>query len=273
MVGSSPTMTRGEGPDADTKCFIAMRYWHPFSYETVRQVKEWQPDEIVLLPLYPQYSSTTTGSSLTAWRTAAAAAGLVARTTTVCCYATDPAYVAATAALVRAAYDDAIAKLAGSAPLRVLFSAHGLPEKIVQAGDPYQQQIEQTTAAVLHELGLPDLDWVICYQSRATPVKWIDPSTDQEIERAGRDGVAVLVVPIAFVSDHSETLVELDIEYRHLAEKSGVRGYFRAPVQNADPGFIKALAGIVRRAVDAGPGLCGGKECSADRKYCPFIAR
>ena len=259
-----------EFSDVDAKCFIAMRYWHPFSLETAREVKAWAPDEVVLLPLYPQYSSTTTGSSLTAWRTAAAKIGLIARTTSLCCYATDPAYVAATAAIVRVAYDNARASLDPVVPLRILFSAHGLPEKIVQAGDPYQAQIEQTSAAVLDAWGQPDLDWVLCYQSRATPVKWIGPSTDHEIERAGRDGVAVLVIPIAFVSEHSETLVELDIEYRHLAEKSGVKGYFRVPAQNADPGFIAALAGLVRWALASGPGLCSRNRCAADRTDCPF---
>jgi ferrochelatase len=232
--------------DDETKCFIAMRYWHPFSLETARAVKAWGADDVVLLPLYPQYSSTTTGSSLTAWRTAAARAGLAARTTALCCYPTDAGYIAATAAMVRAAYDKARASLDPGTRLRVLFSAHGLPEKIVKAGDPYQAQIEQTTAAVLTAWGEPSLDWVVCYQSRVTPVKWIGPSTDQEVERAGHDGVAVLVVPIAFVSEHSETLVELDIEYRKLAERSGVKGYFRVPAQNADAGFIDALAGLVR---------------------------
>ncbi len=262
--------------DVEAKCFIAMRYWHPFSLETAKEVKAWAPDEIVLLPLYPQYSSTTTGSSLTAWHGAAVRAGLVARTTTLCCYPTDAGYIAATTAIVRSAYNDARSLIDPTIPLRVLFSAHGLPEKIVQAGDPYQAQIEETTAAVLAEWGEPGLDWVVCYQSRATPVKWIGPSTDQEIERAGRDGVAVLVVPIAFVSEHSETLVELDVEYRDLAERSGVRGYFRVPAQNSDPGFIAALAGLVRRALDLGPGLCshaGGRTCPADRSDCPFTGR
>ncbi len=264
---------QGALDDMDARCFIAMRYWHPFSLETARAVKAWGPDEIVLLPLYPQYSSTTTGSSLTAWRTAAAQAGLAARTTTLCCYATDSSYVAATAAIVRGAYDRARASLDPTVPLRVLFSAHGLPEKIVKAGDPYQAQIEQTAAAVLADWGASGLDTVVCYQSRATPVKWIGPSTDEEIERAGRDGVAVLVIPIAFVSEHSETLVELDIEYRHLAEKAGVKGYFRVPTQTTDPAFIEALAGLVRRSLDAGPGLCshGGRRlCAAEHTDCPF---
>ena len=282
MGGRSPLLelTQGQAaaleaalPELDAKCFIAMRYWHPLSAETVRAVKAWAPDEILLMPLYPQYSTTTTGSSLTAWRTAAARGGLVAKTTALCCYPDDAGYVAATAALVRKAYDQAVASLPPGAGVRVLFSAHGLPEKIVKSGDPYQWQIERTVAAVLAEWGRTGLDWIICYQSRATPVKWIEPSTDTEIERAGHDKVAVLVVPIAFVSDHSETLVELDVEYRLLAEKAGVPGYFRVPVQNSDPGFIAALAGLARRALGRGPGLCshaGGRVCRAGLAGCPF---
>jgi ferrochelatase len=260
-------------PDLDTKCVIAMRYWHPFSLEAAQQVKAWQPDEVVLLPLYPQYSTTTTGSSLTAWREAAATVGLVARTTTICCYPTDHAYAAATASLIRAAYDTARAALDPATRLRVLFSAHGLPEKIVEAGDPYQWQVEQTVAAVLAAWNPPDLDWTICYQSRATPQKWIDPSTDMEIERAGREKTALVVVPIAFVSEHTETLVELDVEYRELAQKVGVPAYVRVATQNSDPGFIAALSDLVRRARDHGAGLCshiGGRFCTAKHRDCPF---
>ena len=260
-------------PELDAKCFIAMRYWHPFSLATAREVRAWKPDHVVLLPLYPQYSTTTTGSSLTAWRQAAAQAGLVAPTTTLCCYPTDPDFAAATAALVRDGYAKARAALPPDVKLRVLFSAHGLPEPIVQAGDPYQWQIEQTVAAVLGAWGQDGLDSTICYQSRATPQKWIGPSTDEEVERAGRDKVAVLVVPIAFVSEHSETLVELDVEYRHLAEKAGVPGYFRVPTQNADAGFIAALAGLVRRSMGRGVGLCsasGGRQCDPRFGGCAF---
>jgi protoporphyrin/coproporphyrin ferrochelatase len=256
----------------DTKCFIAMRYWHPLTEEAVASVREWKPDEVVLLPLYPQYSTTTTGSSVTAWREAAACLGLVAETTALCCYPTDAAYVAAIATPLRQAWQAALAQLAPGVGLRVLFSAHGLPEAIVRGGDPYQWQIEQTVARVLTNWGEAP-DWVICYQSRATPQRWIEPSTEAEIERAARDRVAVLVVPIAFVSDHSETLVELDIDYRRLAERLGVPGYFRAPVPNADAAFIAALAGLVRRARAHGPGLCshaGGRICPGDRVQCPL---
>ena len=262
-------------PELHAKCFVAMRYWHPFSNETAMAVRDWQPDEVVLLPLYPHYSTTTTGSSLTAWREAAAGAGLVANTSAVCCYPTDAGYIAATTDLIRTAYQSARARLDPSVQLRVLFSAHGLPEVIVRRGDPYQWQIEQTVAAVVSEWN-QSIDWTICYQSRATPQRWITPSTEWELERAAHDKVAVLVVPIAFVSEHSETLVELDVDYRGAAEKLGVPGYFRVPAQNADAAFIEALASLVRHARSRGTGMAsagGARICPTDRSNCPLLQK
>jgi ferrochelatase len=283
LGGKSPLLelTEAQGraleaalPEYTVRCFTAMRYWHPFADAVAREVRDWGPDEVVLLPLYPQYSTTTTGSSLTDWRKAAAKAGLVAKVTSLCCYHSDPGFIAATTAGVRQAYDAAREKLDPAVRLRVLFSAHGLPEVIVKQGDPYQYQVEQTSAAVVRQLGIEGLDSAICYQSRATPQQWLVPSTETELERAAHDKVAVLVVPIAFVSDHSETLVELDVEYRELAAKLGIPGYSRAPVQNSDPGFIAALAGLVRAARARGPGLCsmaGGPRCPARHRNCPHI--
>ena len=260
-------------PELEAKCFIAMRYWHPFSDEAVRKVAAWKPDRVLLLPLYPQYSTTTTGSSLTAWREAAARHGLVAPVTTLCCYFDHVRYAGSIANLVKNAFAAARASLPPDVKLRVLFSAHGLPEAIVQAGDPYQYQIERTVAAVLRAWGEPDIDWRICYQSRATPQKWLDPSTEAEIERAAHDKVALLVVPIAFVSEHSETLVELDVEYRQVADRLGVPGYFRVPTPNVDAMFIDALAEIARNALARGPGICshaGGRLCPGKHSACPM---
>ncbi len=259
-------------PEFDVRCFVAMRYWHPFSDAVAREVRDWHPDEVLLLPLYPHFSTTTTGSSITAWREAAAQVNLVAPVTTLCCYHADPGYVSATAQGVRRAYDKAMAELDGRVPLRVLFSAHGLPETIVKHGDPYQFQIERTVAAAVRTLAIPGLDWSVCYQSRATPQKWLDPSTEHAIDQAAADQVAILVVPIAFVSEHSETLVELDVEYRELAEQKGVPGYFRAPAQNSDKAFIDSLAALVRSSRARGPGLCswaGGRTCPAEHSDCP----
>jgi ferrochelatase len=270
--GQASALEAALQPEWDAKCFVAMRYWHPFSLEAARAVKEWKPDRVLLLPLYPHYSTTTTGSSLSAWREAAARVGLVAPVTSLCCYYADGAYAHAIAALVARSYEQARAALPPETGLRVLFSAHGLPEVIIKNGDPYQHQVERSVAMVLRAWGAPGIDWQVCYQSRATPQKWIGPSTEEAIERAAEDKVAVLVEPIAFVSEHSETLVELDVEYRELAEKMGVPGYFRVPAPNDDPGFIAALAKIARKAVGEGDGLCsfaGRRTCPAPHGDCP----
>jgi ferrochelatase len=171
-------------PDAEYRSFVAMRYWHPMSEETAREVQAWAPDEVLLLPLYPQYSTTTTGSSVIAWDEACEAIGLDVPTTTLCCFHSHPGFAEATARLVREAYAKARAELPEGVHLRVLFSAHGLPESIIRSGDPYQWQVEQTVAGVIAALDLPELDAITCYQSRVTPQKWIGPSTEDEIERA-----------------------------------------------------------------------------------------
>lgn len=259
--------------DVGAKCFIAMRYWHPFAAEAVADVKEFDPDRIVLLPLYPQFSTTTTGSSLTDWYEQAAIGGLVKPTTTICCYFDDDAYVTSIADLVREGIADAREKIAPDVKLRLLFSAHGLPEAIVKKGDPYQAEVEASVAAVMALLVDAEVEYVTCYQSRATPQKWISPSTVEAIEEAAEQKVAVLLVPIAFVSDHIETLVELDIENAELAHRLGVPGYFRVKAPNSDAGFIGALAGIVRRSVERGDGLCshrGDRACDARHKNCPW---
>jgi ferrochelatase len=129
-----------------------------------------------------------------------------------------------------------------------LLSAHGLPLKIVAGGDPYPEQIGETARAVVAELARPHLDWLVCYQSRVGPLAWLGPAVDEEIRRAGRDRVAVVVAPISFVSEHSETLVELDRDYRLLADERGVPAYDRVPTVGTDPVFIAALARLVEAA-------------------------
>jgi len=275
MGGRSPILPNTEAQAAALeaalgpgfKCFIAMRYWHPRADIQAAAVEAWRPDRILLLPLYPQYSTTTTGSSVAEWQRAAAKVGLSAPITTLCCYPANHGFAAAVAGRVR----DGLVQF-GSVKPRVLFSAHGLPKKIVDAGDPYQIQVEQSVAAVLSQLALPDLDWVICYQSRVGPLEWIGPSTEAEVIRAGADAKPLLVVPIAFVSEHSETLVELDIEYRELAQHKGVPSYVRVPTVDADPAFIAGLADEARRALASGETVCsgaGGRICAPDRIGCP----
>jgi len=258
-------------PEFRVQCFIAMRYWHPMSDAAARAVFAWRPDRVLLLPLYPQYSSTTSGSALTAWREAAARAGLAATVHAICCYPTEAGYISAVTTMAKTLHEAKRSELSSSVPLRILFSAHGLPKSIVQRGDPYEWQIERTVAAILCAWGNPEPDWVICYQSRATPQEWLSPSTEAEIERAARDRVAVLVVPVAFVSEHSETLVELDLDYRALAERLGVPGYFRAPAPATHPSFITGLADMVRAELARPPGLhamTGSRLCPSQHQLC-----
>lgn len=225
------------------RAFVAMRYWHPTSAEVARAVTEWAPDEIVCLPLYPQFSTTTTASSLAAWRHAAARVGLDQPTRAVCCYPEETGFVEAIAGLIR----PVLAEMCDRAtPPRLLLTAHGLPKRIVRAGDPYPEQVATTARAVVAALAWPALDWQVCYQSRVGPLEWIGPATDAEIRRAGADRIPLVVAPISFVSEHSETLVELDRDYRRVAEESGVPAYRRVATVGVEPRFINALAGLVR---------------------------
>ena len=223
------------------RVFVAMRYWRPFADEAAAAIKAWGADEIVLLPLYPQFSTTTTASSLKDWRRAAAEAGLAAPTRAIESWPEQPGFIAAIAGEMR----KLLALWRGREAKRILFSAHGLPERIVAKGDPYPGEVARTVAAIRAALAMPELDWVLCYQSRVGPLKWLGPSIDDEIRRAGRDGVGVMVVPVAFVSEHSETLVELDADYKHLAGEVGVPTYLRAPTVGTSEAFIAGLAELV----------------------------
>lgn len=251
--------------DDETRVFIAMRYWSPLSAETARAVEAFAPDEVVLLPLYPQFSATTTASSLKAWARAYRGKG---PSRTVCCYPQDAGLAAAHAARISAAYE-----AAGSPkPVRLLFSAHGLPQKVIEGGDPYQAQIEASAAAVAARLG-PGWDWKIAYQSRVGPLKWLGPSTPEAIAEACAEGLGVVLAPIAFVSEHIETLVELDIEYRELAEGLGCTAYVRAPALGLQAAFVTGLADLVAGALRRPAGVAPGSvwRCGAQWGQCPLI--
>lgn len=253
-----------EGNAIDWHVAIAMRYWHPMTAEAVRLVQEFAPDHLVLLPLYPQFSTTTTASSINAWRQAAARQGLkVPTSVTIGCYPVATGLIDAYAELAAAK----LAAVPAGLPVpRLLYSAHGLPEKIVQDGDPYPTQVTLTAEAITARLRqhYPDCAFEprLCYQSRVGPVKWIEPSTEQEIEQAGQAGVPLVVLPIAFVSEHSETLVELDEEYAHLAQEAGVPHYGRVPTVDSHPAFIQDLASQVVHATHQANGtIVGPKTC------------
>lgn len=246
--------------DWEVETFLCMRYWHPMSDETAKAVQAYAPDHIIALPLYPQFSSTTSGSSFKDWKQAVKKIGMDVPTSYVCCYPTDSHFIRAHAELIRPVYE--AAKAHGNP--RILFSAHGLPEKNIAAGDPYQWQVEQTTAKVVEALNIDGLDYVNCYQSRVGPLQWIKPSTEDEIARGGADNVPLVVVPIAFVSEHSETLVELDIEYGELAHEKGVSHYARVPALGTAKDYITSLAEICKTAYKHE----GTKPAEADKRYC-----
>ncbi len=246
------------------RVFIAMRYWPPLSEDAAAAVAAWRPDEVVLLPLYPQASTTTTASSLAAWRRAAAKAGLAAPARTLCCYPEAEGFIAALAQATRAALE----RWPKGEKVRVLLSAHGLPRRIVAAGDPYPWQVERTAAALRQALAWPGLDSVVCYQSRVGPLVWTGPATDEEIRRAGREGVGLIVVPVAFVSEHSETLVELDMDYRHVAEQAGVPRYLRVATVGTAALFIGALAALARNARRGPCPASGARLCPPTLDGC-----
>jgi protoporphyrin/coproporphyrin ferrochelatase len=229
------------GAAKTVRTFVYMRYWHPMAREVVTQLKGYAPTRIVVVPMYPQYSTTTTGTSVNALTKEAHAQGLKTPFEVICCFPTATGFITPMATMIAKAY----AEMSITKAPRVLLTAHGLPEKTINAGDPYQWQVEQTAAAVVAQLGIAHLDWQICYQSRVGPAKWIGPSTEDEIRRAGRDGVPLLVAPISFVSEHVETLVELDETMRDLAMEAGVPAYKRIPAVRTDPAFVQALAGFI----------------------------
>jgi ferrochelatase len=253
-------------PDVRWRIIVAMRYWRPYVPVAIAEVRAWAAQEIVLLPLYPQFSTTTTGSSLTAWREAAP--DLPART--VCCYPEAGDFIRAHAALIERTWREA----GSPADTRVLFSAHGLPESVIARGDPYAWQVGRTVAAVAAALPAALSDQVICYQSRVGPLKWIGPSTEDEVRRAGQDGKSVLLSPIAFVSEHIETLVELDQEYAEVAKHAGVTRYLRAPALGVEAGYVATLRDLTLGALEGPPGLKppGGRRlCPGDCTACPNV--
>ena len=225
------------------KSFVCMRYWHPMADEVVKQVKAWGADKIVLLPLYPQYSTTTTRSSFQSWDKACSKNNLDIPSRKIESYFVDEGFITASAKNIRAVYDKALKQ--SSIPLRILFSAHGLPEKIIKAGDPYQLQCEQTAAAIVKKLNIPNLDWQSCYQSRVGRLKWIAPSTKDALKKAAQDNVSVIIYPHAFTQEHVETLVEIEIEYRELAKTLGVSNFYRVRTVGTDLDFIKGLSAQV----------------------------
>jgi len=231
----------------DARVAVAMRYWHPFTHEAIRQLERHAPDDVVLLPLYPQYSRTTTGSSFNEWRRWFRPNGWNPRLHVVEDFHEDQAYIGA----VVKAIDSLIAEFADPSDLDLIFSAHSVPVAVVEAGDPYQRQIERTVELVWQRGGWPARRH-LCYQSKVGASKWLRPSMHEMLQRLAAEGHKhLLVAPISFVSDHVETLHEIEIEHRRHALRLGIQDFRMVPGLNDSPAFIRALAGLVRRRVAA----------------------
>jgi ferrochelatase len=217
----------------------------------------------VLAPLFPQFSTTTSGSALAAWRGAYRGPG---RTHGLCCWFANRGFIEAHVGAIKRTWETA-----GRPQARLLFSAHGLPLRTAARGDPYAWQIEETCKAVVDGLE-GTWDWRLCYQSRVGPMKWLGPSTPDALRAAAADRTGVIVVPISFVSEHIETLVELDRDYRRLAEALGLPFYLRVPALGADPAFIGGLAEAVIQALGRPTIGPEGPECPAQFAACGRIA-
>ena len=242
QAGALEAVLKRRRPRDDVLVTIAMRHWRPTSREALDILASFAPDQVAVVPLYPQFSTTTTGSSLGDWRHAGGAgAG-------VCCWPENAGLVAAHAEAILSTWIDA-----GRPRVRLLFSAHGLPERVVRRGDPYPWQVARTCEAVVSRL--PGVwGWKLCYQSRVGPVAWLRPSTPEAIAEAGKEGLGVILDPISFVSEHVETLVELDRDYAALARRLGTPVYLRVPAVGVARAFIEGLADVAEGALASGGG-------------------
>ena len=226
----------------DARCFVAMRYWHPFTGEAIASVRQADCDEVVLLPLYPQYSSTTTGSSLNEWRRLFH--GNV-RVDYVETFYRNTMYLDAVVEKI----EEALRRFPSPEQPEIVFSAHSVPMSVIHKGDPYQRQIE-TTVQLLMERGRWSNPYRLCYQSKVGASKWLQPSLHQTLNMLAAERVReVCIVPVAFVSDHVETLAEIDHEAREQARRLGFTQFEMSAGLNDSPKFISALGQIVLRAM------------------------
>jgi len=249
------------------KCFIVMRCWHPRADEVIKNVQFYNPEEIILMPLYPQYSAATSGSSIKEWHDVCRKNNYNVKTNIICCYPTDQNFI-------NAHIFEINKKIKNLKNFKLIFSAHGLPEKNIKKGDPYQWQIEQSVKKIVKNLNHDNLDWILSYQSRVGPLKWIGPSTDSIIVENSKIGKHIILVPIAFVSEHSETLVELDIEYKKLAEDNGCNQYTRIPALGTNEDFIKSMSELIinKNEYKFNNFLYPPKtQCPSNFKKCPCL--
>ena len=247
------------------RSFIIMRCWHPRASDVIKKVKEFNPDKIILLPLYPQYSNATSGSSIREWFDICKKENFKIETKTICCYPTEKDFILSYANLIK----DKI-NIDNLAETTLVFSAHGLPENKIKQGDPYQWQVERTVNELVSKLSIKNLNYILSYQSRVGPLKWIGPSTETVIKEEAQKNKIIVVVPVAFVSEHSETLVELDIEYKKLATENGSKDYLRVPAVTVNQDFINSLKSSILEASEGGQ-FTSSIKCPEKYKKCPRL--
>lgn len=235
-------------PHIPVRTMVAMRYWHPDTAEAIAVLGREPFDELILLPLYPHYSFATTRSSLNEWKrqyTAKTPVKIIDH------FYDHPDYIAGIVERI----NEVLTKLDHPDQVHLVFSAHGLPVTLVEKGDPYPKQIEETVQLV-RELGAWENPHVLCYQSKVGPQKWLQPSLTASIERMAKSGITrMLVIPIAFLTEHIETLHEINVEAREEAESLGVKEFYMMPALNDSPLLIRALADLVLRAVGMRSGV------------------
>ncbi len=235
-------------PSLGVRVVVAMRYWHPSTEEALQELKKSACTELVLLPLYPQYSKTTTGSSLNEWNRRFPVSELSDVPARVIQEFHDhPSYIASLVEQI----ENTLRRFAAPKNVHLIFSAHGVPVSVIQGGDPYQEQVEETSRMVM-EQGRWNLPHTVCYQSQVGPGRWLPPSIHEVVSRlAGQGARDLLIVPVSFVSDHIETLHEIDREVREEAMQAGVRQFEMMPGLNDSSRFIGALAEMVLETVGA----------------------
>lgn len=236
----------------EAKVFIAMRYWKPFTADAMAEIEKYGPDKIILLPLYPQYSTATTGSSVKEWNRYADKSEKLSKIETLLIenYHLNELYIDSFIERI----NEGLKRFPADkiSEVTILFSAHGTPIKLVKEGDPYSIHIKETVDKVAKKGGYKQ-PWSLCFQSKVGPQKWLTPSTPNIIEENASKGVKyLLMVPVAFTSDHLETLFELNLEYRHLANEKGIKQYEVTEGLNDSPIFIKTLERLVLEKVNQG---------------------
>lgn len=264
------------------KTFVSMRYSTPFAHDVVKDVLKYDPTEVILLPLYPQFSTTTSGSSLNDF------ASKISRyfrknnkklnLKVVCCYPKEPDFIKSHALLIKQTlsktYNDNLEEF------HFLFSAHGLPQKVIDAGDPYVFQVETSSKAIVENLAqllnveANKISFQICYQSKVGPMSWTKPSLEVVLKRTILSKKIPVIIPVSFVSEHSETLAELDIDYKNMAEKMGAKNYLRVPALSNDGHFIKSLSEICKKTSATSDSKCFSGQginriCPKKFKKCP----